>query len=183
MSTAVKIQIEKLGRKSMPSKYKEGDTYSITTIKDSITGRKGSAIGGWADNWKEGDSVEAIWSPREFTDKDGFTQKTWSLENPNKNTKTGSWGPKKPTLVDAYMIAAALAPVLFKEGKVNLDKITKLADEVFKKISGTVASSTGVTDIDVSESEKSPVTKKPTKKVDSDFDVEDEDDTEEDDPF
>lgn len=137
MSDIVKIKISKIGRKQMPSKFKEGETYNITTIMDEITGRKGVAMGTFADSWKVGDTVEGIWEEKKYTDKDGFEQKSWNIKNPNKKEfKAGSsFGPRKATLVDAYTIAALLAPVLYKDKKtLKFSDIAKLADEVMKKV-------------------------------------------------
>ena len=137
MSEAVNIKIAKVGRKQMPSKFKEGDTYNITTIMDEITGRKGVAMGTFADSWKIGDTVQGIWEEKKYTDKDGFEQKSWNIKNPEQKKFTGgsSYGPRKATLVDAYTIAATLAPLLFKDKKtLKFSDISKLADEVMKKI-------------------------------------------------
>ena len=81
MSETVKIKIAKIGRKEMPSKFKEGETYSITTILDEISGRKGAAMGKFADGWKIGDTVEGIWEKRTWKDKDGFAQESWNIKS------------------------------------------------------------------------------------------------------
>lgn len=177
MSEVVKIKVAKVGRKEMPSKFKEGETYNITTILDEISGRKGAAMGAFADSWKVGDTVEGIWEERKYTDKDGFEQKSWNIKNPvaSKGGKgaMGQWGPRKPTLVDAYQIAAALAPVVYREKKsIKFDDIVKLADEVMKKLGAAVpaeAKKAEGKDVDLNKEEK----KSDKKEEADDFDVKD----------
>lgn len=170
MSESVKIKITKLGRKEFPSKFKEGETYNITTILDEISGRKGSAIGKFADNWKIGDTVDGIWEKRIYKDKDGFEKEDWNIKDPNKKEFKGgggNWGPKKPSIVDAYNLAVSLVPFLFKDKTITLEKVSKLADEIFKKLSSTVNPDTKKAegkDVDLNKEE--PVKKK---EEDSDF--------------
>lgn len=163
----------------MASKFKEGETYNITNILDEISGRKGAAMGAWADGWKVGDTVEAIWEKRTWKDKDGFEQESWNLKNPNAN-KGGrgggsSWGPRKATIMDAYQIAATLAPLLYKDKKsLKFDDIVKLADEVMKKIGAAAAPDTKKAegkDVDLNK-EEAP--KKKAAKADDDFEVKEE---------
>ena len=175
MSETVKIKIAKIGRKEMPSKFKEGETYSITTVLDEVSGRKGAAMGKFADGWKIGDTVEGIWEKRTWKDKDGFAQESWNIKNPNATTggKGGSWGPRKATIVDSYTVAAALAPILFKDKKtIKLDDISALADALMKKFGASVSESEKKAvgaDVDLNKEEVQ--TKKDVVKKDSDFDV------------
>src|SRR3972149_10658841 len=172
MSETVKIKIAKIGRKEMPSKFKEGETYSITTILDEISGRKGAAMGKFADGWKIGDTVEGIWEKRTWKDKDGFAQESWNIKNPNATTggKGGSWGPRKATIVDSYTVAAALAPILFKDKKtVKLDDISALADALMKKFGAVVSEKKAEgADVDLNKEEGK---KNTVKKDDTDFEV------------
>lgn len=169
----VNIKITKVGRKQMPSKFKEGETYNITTVMDEITGRKGVAMGAWSDGWKVGDTVEGIWEEKKYTDKDGFEQKSWNIKNPEKKEfKAGSYGPRKATLVDAYTIAAALAPILFKDKKsLKFADIVTLAENVMKKLevapAAALAEKVATVDLDVEEK----AGKKETLKKDDDFEV------------
>ena len=140
MSETVKIKIAKVGKKQQPSKFKPGETYTIATIMDEITGRKASAFGGWTDNWKVGDEIDVVWKENNWTDKDGFEQKGWNLDDPNKKPYTGPKGgyaaaTAKPSIVDAYMIAATLAPVLYANKKVvKFEDIVKIVDAVKVKL-------------------------------------------------
>lgn len=171
----VKIKISKVGRKQMPSKFKEGETYNITTVMDEITGRKGQAMGAWSDVWKVGDIVEGIWEEKKYTDKDGFEQKSWKITNPDKKEFKGggSYGPRKATLVDAYTIAALLAPLLYKDKKIlKFEDIAKLADEIMKKVevipATPAATAEKVKTVDLDKEEKAG---KKEETVDKDFDV------------
>mgnify|MGYP000879891149 FL=1 len=188
MSEVVNIKIAKIGRKEMPSKFKEGATYNITTVMDEISGRKGAAMGVFADNWKVGDIVKGIWEEKKYIDKDGFEQKSWNIKNPEqKKFTSGSYGPRKATLVDAYTIAATLAPSLFKDKKtLKFSDISKLADEIMKKLETAPATTEtenakNVKTVDLDEEEK---TGKSKAEKDDDFDVVDkpaEDDSTDDD--
>lgn len=177
MSDITKIKIAKVGRKEMPSKFKEGETYSITTILDEISGRKGTGIGKFSDSWKVGDTIEGIWEKRVWKDKDGFEQESWNIKNPNATPaggKGGTWGPRKATLVDAYTVAAALAPVLFKDKKtIKLDDISALADALMKKFgSSTEPAEKKAEGVDVDLNKEGIAAKKTTVvKEDSDFEV------------
>lgn len=169
-----KITIIKIGRKQQPSKFKEGETYNITTILDDKK-RKMSAMGAWADNWKEGDVIEAEITTKKWTDKDGFEQESLTLTNPNKKTFTPG-GQANPVII-SYQLAASLAPLLYKDKKsVKLDDIDKLAEELKKRLSSQSSSAPkdDVKKIDVEEEEK----KQPTK-----TEVENEDDFDDELPF
>ena len=139
MSETTKVKITQVGKKQQPSKFKPGETYTIATIMDEITGRKASAFGGWTDNWKVGDEVDVIWKEHNWTDKDGFEQKGWNLENPNKKEYTGPKGgygaaAAKPSIVDAYAIAAVLTPVLYATKKtIKFEDVVKIADALKAK--------------------------------------------------
>lgn len=140
MSETTKVKIAQVGKKQNPSKFKPGDTYTIATVMDEITGKKASAFGAWTDNWKVGDEIEVIWKENNWTDKDGFEQKGWNLENPNKKVYTGPRGggyssTSKPSVVNAYTIAATLAPVLYAGKKqIKFEDIVKIAEAVKAKL-------------------------------------------------
>jgi hypothetical protein len=134
-----KVKIAKIGRKQQPSKFKPGDTYSITTIlvPECSKGKnqKLTAMGAWTDSWKLGDIVEGIIEEKKWTDKDGFEQISLSLTNPNKKTFTPGGGRSFNPLITAYEIAASLAPLIFAgKKKVMLDDIDKLANAIKSKI-------------------------------------------------
>lgn len=134
MSDIQKIQITKIGRKQNPSKFKEGETYTITTIVDGISGKKMSTFGNWADNWKVGDTVEGIIESKTWKDKDGFDQQSWNIKNPNKKEFVPykkSASATKPLIVEAFHIAAVLAPILYdSKKKLKLVDITELANAI-----------------------------------------------------
>lgn len=127
-----KITIVKIGRKQQPSKFKPGETYSITTLLDE-KGRKLAAMGQWAEAWKIGDVIEADIEEKKWTDKDGFEQVSLNLKNPNQKQFIPRGGPSP--LVTAYELAASLAPLLYaNKKKVTLKDIDELATEIKKKI-------------------------------------------------
>ena len=133
MSTTEKIKIVKIGRKQMPSKFKPGDMYNITTIMDD-KGRKLSAFGAWADTWQVGSEVEGIIVEKKWTDKDGFEQISLNIDNPNKKTFVpGKGGYGQNPTITAYQIAADLAPLLYAGKNVKLADIDALVDELKKR--------------------------------------------------
>ena len=186
MSDVVKIKITKIGKKQQPSKFKEGDTYTIATIMDEYTGRKASGFGKWTDDWKEGHEFNGIWVANNWKDKDGFEQKGWNIENPDKKEYTGPRGGAAATLtiIHAYTIAAALAPVIFADKKkIVMSDIEKLVEAVKTKLDASAPNAEEKTeekkkvkDIDVDKEDK-----KSSEKTgdDEDFDVDEDDD----DPF
>jgi len=150
-----KIKITKIGRKSMPSKFKPGDTYNITTVMDEKS-RKLVGMGPWTDNWKEGDEIEVIVTEKKWTDKDGFEQVGLNLTDPNKKAfvQRGGDGSTVSPLIVSYQLAASLAPLLFAgKKKVMLTDIDALAKELKSRIdvSATPAAP------DVKEEAKVPV--------------------------
>ena len=179
MAEQVKLKIVKIGRKQNPSKYKPGETYTITTIMDEQN-RKITAMGKWTDAWNEGMVVEGILEPTTWTDKDGFEQKGWSLKNPNPvQFKAGGAGYQPKTMVvNAYTIAAQLAPLLFAaKKKVTLDDISALADALKVKMDGTQDTSAKeeVKTVDVNKekpkSKPTPAAKEETVEDDDDDDM------------
>lgn len=171
-----KITIVKLGRKQQPSKYKQGETYTITTVMDDKN-RKLTAMGKWSDNWKIGDVIEANVENKKWTDKDGFEQTSLALKNPVQSTFQSF---KKNTLIDAYHIAAALAPVVYSaKKKVVMEDIDKLAEYVKGKIDATTTqplaapASDNVPTMDVNAPVK---TEKTVSTEDNDLEIEDADD-------
>lgn len=135
-----KLEIVDIERKSGISS-KTNKPYSMTKVKDGITGREAAAFGDWCANWKIGDSFEVDW--KENGEYRGVKQ--WVINNPNEGPRTGG-GNKgggaqaataQPSIVSAYLIAAALAPIFFAgKKKTKLEDITKLANAVLKEIDG-----------------------------------------------
>ena len=140
-----KITIIKIGRKQNPSKYKPGTTYSITTVLDDKN-RKLTAMGKWSDEWKVGDVIDGIVEEKKWTDKDGFEQIGLSLKNPVPSTFGGKGsGFVKNVLIDAYQIAAALAPVIYADKKkVTMKEIDELAVYIKTKLDSESASTAPV---------------------------------------
>jgi single-stranded DNA-binding protein len=139
-----KLEIVKIGRKQQPSKFKPGETYNIATVlvKSCSKGdnQKLTAMGAWADGWKVGDVVEGEIKEKKWTDKDGFEQVNFSIENPNKKQFTPGKSSFFNPLVSAYQIAASLAPLLFAGKKaVKLDDIDKLANAIKDRIGSQAA--------------------------------------------
>jgi len=135
-----KIEIVDIERKSGIGKT-SGKPYSMTKVKDGITGREAAAFGDWCANWKIGDSFEVEW--KENGEYRGVKQ--WVVNNPNEGPRTGGGNrgggaqaaAVQPSIVSAYMIAAALAPIFFGDKKkTKLEDITKLANAVLKEIDG-----------------------------------------------
>jgi len=179
-----KIKISKISRKQQPSKFKPGDTYTIATVLDEVTGRKASAFGKWTDGWSVGGEYDVLWKSNSYIDKDGFEQKGWNLENPEKKPfvpRAGGFAAA-PSIVDAYKVAALLAPVLYASKKaIKFEDIIKIADAVKIKFDealpapvAPVATENDVKTVDVDTEE---VTKPAATKV-----VEEDDENEED-PF
>lgn len=170
------IKILKLGRKQQPSKYKPGDTYAITTIMDEKN-RKLSAMGKWSENWKVGDTIEAIVEEKKWVDRDGFEQTNLALKNPVQSSFKAGGGYAKNTLVDAYLIAAELASVVYSNKKrIVMKDIDELAVYIKEKIeqnnsqSSSVTSTEDVPTVDISKSEKTDSSE------DNDIVIEDADD-------
>ena len=165
-----KIKIVKLGRKQQPSKFKPGETYSITTILDE-KGRKMSAMGAWSDNWKIGDEIEVNIEEKKWTDRDGFEQTNLVLKNPNQRAYSGG-GSRINPVVQSFELAAKLAPLLFTgKKKVKLDDIVELANEIKKRLDNPTAikPKENIPEIEVKEEKESSVSNS-----DSDFDEEDD---------
>jgi len=140
-----KLKILKIGRKQQPSKFKPGETYSITTIlvPECSKGKnqKLTAMGQWSEGWKEGDEIEGIIEEKKWTDKDGFEQTNFSLTNPNKKEFTPYGSKTFNPLITAYQIAASLAPLIFaNKKKVMLEDIDKLALAIKEKLNVQIPS-------------------------------------------
>ncbi len=183
-----KITIRKVGRKDMPSKFKEGDTYAMTTVLDSKK-RKMTAFGKWAESWKEGDEVDVIIKEKTWKDKDGFEQVSLNLDDPNKKPFTPRGGGGFNPTISAYNSAAMFAIAMAVSGTkkkltlADLDKIAEHIKENFGTPAVTEEKKDDVPSVDVEKDEKK--TKKEDKVKDDDFDEDDEDFDEEDDedPF
>lgn len=91
-----------IGRVSNPSKYKEGETYEVTTVIDQ-TGRRLTATGNWAKDWKQGDEIEVnVESSKWFNKKTGIEETSLRLVDPNKKP----WVPRaNPNWYYAYDLA------------------------------------------------------------------------------
>lgn len=174
MDTTEKIKITRIGRKQQPSKFKPGETYSITTLMDD-KGRKLSAMGKWAEGWKEGDVIEAIVEMKTWTDKDGFEQTNLSLKNPNQQTFSPRGSMFNP-LISAYQIAATLAPLLFaSKKKVMLKDVDDLAEEIRKRLSAIPVAPVAITESKEAKMKEINVDAEETAKTGEEEDEEDED--------
>lgn len=135
-----RVVIAKIGRKEMPSKFREGETYTMTNIQTE-DGRVMTTFTDWAKTWKVGDAIEGIITSSTYKNKQGFDEESIRIADPSlADKKKGAWsgGARAggvPRIVDAYKIAAQLAPVLYagKTG-VKLDDISALANEIKKRI-------------------------------------------------
>ncbi len=174
-----KITIKKIGRKDMPSKFKEGETYKMTTILDDKS-RKMSAFGAWAEGWNVGDEVEVDIKEKSWKDKDGFEQINLNLDNPNKKPFTPRGGGNFNPLISAYNSAAMFAIALAVSGskkKLTLADLDKIAEHIKSKFDSTTTTTEkkeGVPEVDVEKEQKT------NSKKDEDFD---DDDEEDEDPF
>ncbi len=169
MSQTEQITIKQIGRKQAPSKFKPGETFSITNVMDD-KGRKLTGMGPWTENWKEGDVIQAVVEEKKWTDKDGFEQTGLNLKNPNQTPfvpRAGGGGNFNPTLT-LYQIAAQLAPLLFANKKqVKLEDIEKLVEALKEK-----------TNVATPVEEKKA---EPVKTTTPDVNIDEEDDLDEDD--
>lgn len=181
----VDIKIATLTKKSMAGQYGQ---YNLISILDEISGKSGSASGKWTDNWNVGDTIKGQWSLRKYKDKDGNDRASWDIKNPTPPVQK-NWGnnnTQRSTIVDAYTVAAMLAPVMFKDAKFKLESFVKLADEIkknFDKAMPVVAQQIQLPKedktpvIQVDKEEKVAVKKVETPKPSAaDFDVDGEDD-------
>ena len=142
MANVEKIKIVKIGRKQQPSKFKPGETYTITTIMDEKN-RKLVAMGAWGEKWQVGDVIDASVEEKKWTDKDGFEQISLNLKNPNQTAFTPRGGSYFNPVVVSYQLAASLAPLFFSgKKKVTLANIDELAAELKKRIEVSPAAST-----------------------------------------
>jgi len=137
-----KIKIVKIGRKTLASKFKEGDTYTQITILAEDQRRIGSFDAEWTKDWKEGMTVEGDITKTVKKDRDGFDIVYWTIKNPYAKPKQ-AWTPKAGgsgnyTVVQSYQIAAAIAPLIYKNSKdVTFEEIVVLADKIKAKLGGT----------------------------------------------
>lgn len=165
------IKIMQIGRKQMPSQFKQGETYAMTTVMDEKN-RELVAMGNWAENWKQGDEIEVIVEEKEWTNpKTGFKQTNFKLVNPNKKPFTPGFGrgnAKADPITQSFELAAKIAPLLYAEGKkLKLDDIADLAKAIREKIASvsptTTLTETKVPEIDVKKEENTD-----TKPIDDD---------------
>jgi len=171
-----KIKITKIGIKQQPSKFKPGETYSIVTILDTKN-RKMTAMGKWAEGWKVGDIIEAEVKEKKWTDKDGFEQTNLALDNPNKQAFTPRGGGFNP-MINAYQIAAELAPLLFAgKKKVELEDIDKLAIAIKSRFDAAQPAAVApAVEVPKKEKVKEIDVDKEDEKSDDDLEVTDDDD-------
>jgi len=180
-----KITIKKIGRKDMPSKFKEGEVYSMVTILDE-NGRKMTAFGDktesdWTKNWEIGSEVSVEVNVKEGKDKDGFDVTYYNLKNPAKKAAGGyskQSNNSNYAIIQAYHIAAAIAPLLLKnEKEVNFESIVKIANSVKAEIEG-VKREAEVPVVNLDTVEKEEVKETKTKEVkfagEEEFDEEEE---------
>jgi hypothetical protein len=176
-----KITIKKLKRQDMPSKFKEGDTYKLTTVLDD-KGRKMSATGKWAENWKAGDVIEANVEQSKWVDRNGNENINLKLTNPNPSTfNRGNFASR--THVDAALIAVQMFPLVSKK-KASVDSIFELAEEIKAKLDEmkkNTAAGKSSKSVDVEEEWDDEEEEKPKNKKDDD--IEDEEDDDNDLPF
>lgn len=180
-----KITIKKIARKDMPSKFKEGDTYKMTQVID-IEGRKMTAFGKWAENWKEGDTPDVIINKKSWKDRDGFEQISLNLENPNKSTGSFGGGSRKTTsfnpMLTIYNSAAMFAVALAVSGtkkKLKLEDLDRIAEHIKEKTSETseAIETKEVPSVDV---DKETNKKKTKVKDEEELDIEEESDEDDD---
>ena len=188
-----KITIKKIGRKDMPSKFKEGDTYKMTTVLDDKN-RKMTAFGKWAENWSVGDNVEVNIKEKTWRNKDGFEEVSLNLDNPNKQAYIprggagASGGSFNNPVISAYSSAAMFAVALAVSGakkKLTLADLDKIADHIKSKfgVTDSTEKKDDVPVIDVEKEEKQKPKKKEEKDPDFDDDAEDDDEDDDEDPF
>ncbi len=102
------IKIASVERQFKQSNYGDGQ-YAITTVTDVKTGLKGTAMGPFAENWKEGDEVEVKWEENNWTNREGVAQQGWRFKNPNAKpapNRNGDGGMS--TEAEGRIIAATL---------------------------------------------------------------------------
>jgi len=178
------IQIKKLGRKPMPSKFEEGQTYSMTQVIDAKN-RKMTGFGSWTENWKVGDEISVNVTKSDYTDKNGITKISLKLENPNPSSQQRGQqnDPNKISHINqlGWEIASNLASTLFSNRKsVTLNDIEGLVDAIKLKLDPSKKS---VPEIDVNlEDNTDEIETKFEKalnseKLDGDFEKEDDGET------
>lgn len=147
-----RVVIAKVGRKEMPSKFREGETYTMTNIQTE-DGRTMTTFTDWAKTWKVGDTIEGYVTSSTYKNKQGFDEESIRIADPAmSDKKKGGWtgsprsGGGVPRIVDAYNIAAKLAPILYANKKaIKLDDITALAEEIKKRLDASAGSTPATT--------------------------------------
>ena len=132
------ITITQLKRESLVGKF---GPYNRVILADSM-GRKISAMGSWADNWKVGDTVSVNIETANGTDRNGNPVVYTNAKNPNPKTAPNfSNASAKPsqdnTLVMSYQIASTLLPFLCRDLKrqATLKDLDDLATQIKTRIS------------------------------------------------
>ena len=169
------IKIKKLGRKQMPSKYREGQTYAMTQIIDAQN-RKMTGFGPWTENWKIEDEISANITKSDFTDRNGITKTSLKLENPNPSSQQRGqqYDTNRIPYVDrlGWEIASKLAPILFSGQKgVKLSDIEKLVIAIKSKLDPSKES---VPEIDIHQEDTTSEVKVTDVKLDNDLGDENE---------
>lgn len=128
------IKIASVTRQYKDSQYDDGK-YAITEITDAKTGLKATAMGPFAENWKEGDEVEVKWEKNSYTDRQGTPRESWRIKNPNAKPapqRGGGTGANEELIIAAALVgpqyaAVQLTPRIAKEAA---DKIRKIAEAI-----------------------------------------------------
>lgn len=131
------IKITNVTRKQMPSKYQEGQFYTLTTIIDD-KGREMTGSGKWTEGWQIGQTIDVNVVQGQWTDKDGFPHVSLKLENPNPAAAGGQGGkkfyPQRSKMVDFYTLAIQMLPLFKTSSPITLDYVHDLAMAIKKKI-------------------------------------------------
>ena len=132
------ITITQLNRSSMSGQYGQYNRVFVVDEK----GRKISALGKWADNWKVGDVISVIIETSNGVDKQTGNPIVYlNAKNPNPkpapNFSKSSKSSPESTLVTSYKLASALLPVFFSKIKASptLKDLDDLATQIKSRIS------------------------------------------------
>ena len=138
------MQIKEFKQEPMEkTSMKTGKVYWSARVVDGRTGRTGFTFGEWSKSWKIGDEVEVLWERNDWVNAKGETVEGWNIKDPNDTGPKPSFGGgggykgynSNRGVVDSYLIAAALAPTLYKNKvKVHLDDIEALANAVAERL-------------------------------------------------
>ena len=130
-----KITIAQIGRKQNPSKYKPGETYTITTIVDTLN-RTMSAVGKWSETWQVGQTIDAEIKTDKYVGNDGLERVSLKLVDPNKKEWKGSGSN---SWHKAYELAV-LWVLGTQEGLKTLSDVDNIAKQIKLKLDNPPAS-------------------------------------------